>query len=86
VEPDLKRRLIWGLVVLLAVLHYDFWAWNDASLVFGFMPMGLFYQAMISVAAAVCWLLMVKYAWPTHVEEWADATDDGPGRRGREDS
>lgn len=72
-------KFAWALVALLAILHYDFWNWEDRSLVFGFMPSGLFYQALISIGAAVAWALVVKFAWPTHIEEWADsAPTDSP--------
>lgn len=66
-----RGKLAWALVAVLAVVHYDFWYWNDRSLVFGFMPIGLFYQAMISLGAAIAWTLVVKFAWPSHIEEWA---------------
>ena len=73
-----KNWLICGLVVVLLILHYDFWFWSDRSVVFGFMPVGLFYQALISVLAGVSWALVVKYGWPTWIEEWASGgeTDD----------
>ena len=35
----------WGLIIILALVHYDFWYWDDQSLVFGFMPIGLFFHA-----------------------------------------
>ena len=66
------KTLVWALVVVLAILHYDFWYWDDQTLVFGFMPIGLFYQALISVAAAIIWAMVVRVAWPGHLEEWAD--------------
>ncbi|MFT7536482.1 MAG: hypothetical protein ACI85K_002436 [Hyphomicrobiaceae bacterium] len=66
-------KFAWAMIALLAILHYDFWNWSDRSLMFGFMPSGLFYQAMISIGAAVAWAMIVKFAWPTHIEEWADA-------------
>ena len=46
-KPSLAY-LIWGLVVLLIILHQDNWLWNDTTLVFGFMPIGLVYHARIS--------------------------------------
>lgn len=64
--------VVWGLVILLAILHHDFWLWDNRSLVFGFMPIGLFYHAVFSIACAVVWAMAVKFAWPTHLEEWAD--------------
>ena len=68
-------KLAWGLVLLAAILHYDFWNWGETSLVFGFMPTGLAYQAGISILACVAWTLVVKFAWPDRVEEWASAGD-----------
>lgn len=69
-------KLAWALVALLAVLHYDFWNWGDRSVVFGFLPVGLLFQALISLGAAVAWALVVRCAWPKHVEEWADRPAD----------
>ncbi len=71
-DPSRNKRIVWSLVLLVAVLRYDFWFWADRSLVFGFMPVGLFYQVLISAAAGITWFLMVKLAWPSHLEEWAD--------------
>jgi Protein of unknown function (DUF3311) len=57
-------------VALLYVLHQDVWYWNDARpLVFGFLPVGLFYHAAFTIAcSAVLWLL-VTVAWPGHLEK-----------------
>ena len=74
------KKFVWGLVAVLALVHYDFWFWEDRSLVFGFLPIGLFYHAMISVAAGITWALVVRFAWPDWIEEWA-AT---PTERGEE--
>ena len=66
----MKRVLLVLAVVALYVLHQDFWYWRTAHpLVFGFVPIGLFYQACYSVAAALLMWLLVKFAWPTHLEK-----------------
>ena len=66
----MKRVLLVVATVLLYFLHQDFWYWRTAHpLVFGFVPVGLFYQACFSVAAALLMWLLVKFAWPTHLEE-----------------
>ena len=58
-----------GLVAALYVLHQDIWFWRTAHpLVFGFMPIGLFYQACFSVAASLVMWMLVKFAWPSHLE------------------
>ena len=57
-------------VIALYVLHQDFWFWRTARpLIFGFIPIGLFYHACYSVAAALLMWLLVKYAWPAHLED-----------------
>ena len=56
--------IIAGLVLLLLVLHQDNWFWTDDTLVFGFMPIGLFWHACISIAASATWWLATKIAWP----------------------
>jgi hypothetical protein len=66
-----KTRILLILAVAaLYVLHQDFWFWRAARpFVFGFIPIGLFYQMCFSVAAALLMWLLVKYAWPSHLEE-----------------
>lgn len=65
----MKRTLLVLVVVVLYILHQDFWFWRTAyPMVFGFIPIGLFYQACFSVAASLVMWLLVKYAWPGHLE------------------
>ncbi len=72
------RKLIYGLVILLAILHQDFWWWDNKALVFGFMPLGLFYHTVFSCLAALVWFGATKLAWPSEIEAWAEAPDDAP--------
>ena len=68
------KRVIYGLIILLAVLHQDFWWWDDSeTLIFDFLPIGLAYHAGVSVAAAVLWALAVKYCWPGNVDSAGDS-------------
>ena len=73
----MKMFLIF-LVVMLAILHQDVWWWDDPTLVFGFMPIGLAYHALYSVLAACVWALAVKFAWPVELERFAEGEDDAP--------
>ncbi len=45
------KYAVWGLVVLLVVLHQDVWNWDNDRLVFGFLPMTLAFHGGISIAA-----------------------------------
>ncbi len=63
------RGLVYSLIILLAVLHQDFWWWDDSdTLLFGFVPVGLAYHAGLSLAAGLLWALAVKFCWPADVD------------------
>jgi hypothetical protein len=65
--------LLATIILIFYVLHQDFWFWRTARpLVFGFIPIGLFYHACYSVGAALLMALLVKFAWPAHLEAEAD--------------
>lgn len=72
----MKGKIIFTIFILLAILHQDFWNWDKADLVFGFMPIGLFYHAMYSLVAACFWALVIQFAWPTKLEEWAEGNNE----------
>ncbi len=63
------KILIWLLVAALLIAHQDYWNWTDRSLVFGFMPIGLFYHACLSLVAGVFWFLVCTFAWPKGLDE-----------------
>jgi hypothetical protein len=59
--------LVTGLVY---ALHQDFWFWRSARpLVFGFLPIGLFYHAAYTAAISVFMWYMVRRHWPSHLED-----------------
>ena len=62
--------------VTLYALHQDIWFWRTARpLVFGFLPIGLFYHACFSVSAALLLGALVRWAWPGHLDD-----EEGPHR------
>jgi hypothetical protein len=67
------RNVVIALVIVLAVFHQDFWLWDDASLVFGFLPIGLAYHILFSLMAGLVWAMAVRFAWPTYIEKEAQA-------------
>ena len=69
------KFVVYGLICLLAIVHQDYWLWDRIDpLILGFIPIGLAYQAGVSVVAAILWALAVKFCWPTDVDE-LDETD-----------
>jgi len=79
------RVVVYGLIVLLAILHQDFWWWDDVTpLVFGFVPIGLAYHVGVSIAAGVLWGLAARYCWPRGADdEYGEASKHIPPREGR---
>ncbi len=71
------KYLVWTLLVVLVVLHQDYWQWNDASLVFGFLPSSLVHHACISIAAALVWWLATQSCWPAGLNEIEPADVQG---------
>ncbi len=66
----LKTFLLTAMVAVVYVLHQDSWNWKEAyPLVFGFLPIGLAYQAGYSILAAAMMAVLVKTVWPKHLED-----------------
>jgi hypothetical protein len=65
----MKKLLLFLLIAGVYVLHQDYWNWKNSSVVFGFLPVGLAYHAAYSVLAAIMMAILVKCAWPEHLEE-----------------
>jgi hypothetical protein len=80
----MKRLLLVIAIIALYLLHQDFWFWRAAApVVFGFLPVGLFYHLCYTlVISALMWAL-VQYAWPSHLEEGRG--DGATGGQGEED-
>ena len=57
------------LVAALYALHQDIWFWHEARpLVFGFLPIGLFYHAAYTVAVSILLAWIVRRHWPGHLD------------------
>lgn len=76
------KYLVWSLVVLLTILHQDFWFWDDDTLVFGFMPITLLWHAGISISASFIWYLATLFNWPLDEEEASRLATRGGAKHG----
>jgi hypothetical protein len=63
------KRLLTLVVIVVALLHQDLWFWNDRTLLFGLLPVGLAWHLGYSLLAAATMGLLVRFAWPAHLEE-----------------
>ena len=65
------------LVVLF--LRHDYWNWDTPGyLLFGFLPVGLWWQALVTILASFMMWLMVTLAWPSHLDEKPAASHPEP--------
>lgn len=71
----MKRILLVVAVAALYILHQDVWFWRSSHLVWGFIPIGLFYQGCFSIAASFLMWLLVTFAWPAHLEREVEETN-----------
>ena len=79
----MKRSLLVIAIIALYLLHQDFWFWRAAApIVLGFLPVGLFYHVCYTlVISALMWAL-VKYAWPSRLDESAGEWESGRAGEG----
>ncbi len=68
----LSAATVAGMILALAVLHHDFWWWDDASLVLGWIPIGLAWHVFYAILASATWAVIVTCTGPT------DAPEDSP--------
>lgn len=74
----MRKRAVYSLLIVLVILHQDFWLWDNPTLVFGFLPTGLAYHAVYSLATAGVLYLALKHAWPADIEAFAEGRSEGP--------
>jgi hypothetical protein len=66
----MKKLLLLLLILAVYAAHQDIWNWSKSDpLVFGFLPIGLAYQAGYSIVASALMAVLVAFAWPKHLEE-----------------
>ena len=76
----MKRAALILAVIILYVLHQDFWFWRmSRPLVFGVIPIGLFYHACFSVAASLLMWMLDKFAWPSRLEREVEGSESEKG-------
>ena len=68
------RFILASVVIAVYFLHQDVWFWRTARpLIFGFLPIGLFYHAAFCLLCSAVMMLLVKFAWPLNLDKPASA-------------
>ena len=64
------------VVLLFYALHQDFWLWREARpLLFGFLPVGIWYHVLYSVASSLLLWTLMHFFWPSHLETAGEARE-----------
>ena len=53
-------------LIVLYLLHNDFWLWNNPNLVLG-IPASLFYHVLFCIVAFLLMFMLVNQAWPKYL-------------------
>ena len=66
----MSRLLLILLVLVFYALHQDIWFWRTIHpIAFGVLPVGLFYHAVYTFLISLLVWLLVRVAWPAHLED-----------------
>ena len=68
-SDTLVRLFATVMVVTLIVLHQDWWNWRAARPFVLGLPVGLWYHALYTLAAAGLLALLVRYFWPEDYQD-----------------
>ena len=63
-----KSRLAALLIAVMYALHQDIWFWRTPAVVFGILPIGLFYHAAYTLATSLLLWLLIRLIWPSHLD------------------
>jgi hypothetical protein len=66
----MRHLMLAVLILAVYLLHQDLWFWDVARpLWFGVLPPGLTYHVVYSIVVAALMWLLVRHAWPGHLED-----------------
>lgn len=68
-ETAMRLLVTCLLVLLLLILHQDYWQWDRNEILFGFLPYTMAYNIGISLATGLLWIVVCTLLWPKHLEE-----------------
>lgn len=81
--------LLTAAALAVLVMRHDYWFWDTPyPLLFGCLPVALWWQALVSLSACALMWLMVRFAWPAELEDEAFEAErrrlegEGGGRAG----
>lgn len=67
-RKTLSKWILYVALVVLFLLHNDFWLWDNPKVLLG-LPIGLVYHIGFCVAAAILMAVTINQAWPSHLQD-----------------
>jgi len=61
-----------GIIFCFIFFTPRFLVVDESTLVLGFLPIGLAFHALFSIACAFLGWVAIKFAWPHHLEQFAE--------------
>jgi hypothetical protein len=78
----LPAALVAFIIAAAYVLHQDVWLWRSARpLVFGVLPIGLAYHAAYTIGISLLMAILVKYRWPSHLDDASERAGGAGGAK-----
>lgn len=71
----MTKIFCYASVFILYVLHQDFWFWDNGTLVFHILPVGLLYHVGYCVAASLILALLTWGTWPAQPQIEKESED-----------
>ncbi len=68
----------WATMLVLLVLHNDFWLWQDSGRLLG-LPIGLAYHVLFCLVTLASLAFLVRVAWPR--PRFPESSDSHPSSR-----
>ena len=69
-----------ALILIMVVVHQDFWNWGVTERTFGGLPRGFAFQVGLSAAAALMWWIVTLVAWPKDEFAETESNDDSQSK------
>ena len=64
-----QQTKIWplGILLILLILFFNFWMWDNNALILG-LPINLLYHIVMCILTSLSMLVIVRLAWPHHLD------------------
>ncbi|MGI9519483.1 MAG: hypothetical protein ACR2NP_20695 [Pirellulaceae bacterium] len=78
----MRKWVVAIAILVLLIAHQDYWQWDRADLVWGFVPYNMAYHVCLSGVTALVWIIVCMTCWPKSEEvdfdDNADVAEDSP--------